>query len=370
MNTKEKKLLYEQIMLGVAKILKKKINEISENLNNDLNNHQVVNFLMNVFAQSPKTIEKTKRDNLKSINIKINEDEHIDAAKDYILSHKSVLGEVNFDKLITTIETLEQNVNKNITELMLIIINNCIAEIQEHYHMGLWQFALIKNIDEVEYIDFVVPKELAEPLIDDLKKLGLIGRELKDNIIQFKQDFKNEFSQEALDSLNGWTYVRFVTISQKDCRDIIRKLYPYVYHITDLSNVDNIMNNGIHVSNLSHPNVPDRVFLIVPSRDDISDIIGEYPSFDINNYINDLAAKILSYRIKDGLEVSNKWEYGIIEIDIDKLPSDMKFYWDLHSFPYAFFVNQNIPSESINGYEIGELSHFDVVRAKMEANNQ
>ena len=89
--------------------------------------------------------------------------------------------------------------------------------------------------------------------------------------------------------------------------------------------------------------------------------------FDARLYYN---RKVIQERLRD-LRLENRGKDFISTvIDIDKLPSDMKFYWDLHSFPYAFFVNQNIPSESINGYEIGELSHFDVVRAKMETNNQ
>ena len=67
-----------------------------------------------------------------------------------------------------------------------------------------------------------------------------------------------------------------------------------------------------------------------------------------------------TYRVKD-VTISNnqEWRFAIIRIDVDKIPNDVKFFWDIHSFPFAFFTEEEIPSDAIVDYDKNTLIQYD-----------
>ena len=110
------------------------------------------------------------------------------------------------------------------------------------------------------------------------------------------------------------------------------------------------------MNNISHPEVQPRIFLIVPNRNDL-DKDPYDRNFNINYYMNvALPERLRTYRVKDGTISNNQeWRFAIIRIDVDKIPNDVKFFWDIHSFPFAFFTEDEIPSDAIVDYEIKTL---------------
>lgn len=238
----------------------------------------------------------------------------------------------------------------------------CSGEIGKLYHFREWQMITGVTIDEVPFIDFLVPEEVSTVLISDLRSLGLVERNKRETLVSFINREFYELTADAesiAEQFDGWVYLRFVPMSQKDVRSIIRKNSQYIYHITDVSNIELIKKNGIRLDNRSHPEVQPRIFLLVPNRNDIinrDDVQQKYNRelFDFNDCLyRALPLRLHQYRLADGSITEQnpyRWQFAIIRIDIDKIPADVEFYWDIHSFPFAFFTRDTIPADAIVDY--------------------
>ena len=53
-----------------------------------------------------------------------------------------------------------------------------------------------------------------------------------------------------------------------------------------------------------------------------------------------ITPKTLNYKTYQNL-------IAYIKNNIDKIPTDVEFYWDVHSFPFAFFTRDSIPASAI-----------------------
>ena len=181
----------------------------------------------------------------------------------------------------------------------------------------------------------------------------MVGRILNNVIDEYKDVmFNSEFpeAESILNKFNGWSFIRFVPINQKNCRNTVRNNSQYLYHITEISSIENIINNGLILNNLSHPENKPRIFMITCNR---SDLKQKYNiSFNYDNYIDGLARRICQYRT--GTFKTN-WKYAIIKIDIDRIPNNIPLYWDIYSFPFAVFTENDIPSDAIIDYKIMSL---------------
>lgn len=85
-----------------------------------------------------------------------------------------------------------------------------------------------------------------------------------------------------------------------------------------------------------------------------------YNRFDIKS--DDRYHNIIKYerallrRIIKNISIRNHQTYTDIKIckvkiNINKLPDDMKIYRDIHSYPYAVYVDENIPTYAIESIE-------------------
>lgn len=357
----QKRALYESIMKDIAKVIKRRIVEHfseTENYEEFLNDRNFIDFISRLSKISKSEIIRAEKDILQA-EIKLNEDA-VDDTIDYILSGKSSIGSnIQFKAVEQTIDELIMHHNENYREVMMCFYSDYYKILQELYHFREWQFSVGVTYDDVAYMDFLIPETILNELMADMKSHGMVGRHLPEIIKEFKNElFHAEFPDaiDISDKFEGWTYVRFTPINQKDCRITIRSNSKYIYHITDASNVDIILKSGLKLNNISHPEVQPRIFLIVPNRNDL-DKEPYDRNFNINYYMNvALPERLRTYRVKDGTISNNQeWRFAIIRIDVDKIPNDVKFFWDIHSFPFAFFTEDEIPSDAIVDYEIKTL---------------
>lgn len=360
MTQQEKRTIYENFMKKVAKTVKRLIEEadIYNTVNeSDDNFIQFIKRLEKVTSQDIKTAERNISNSIR--NIKLNED-LTDDARDYILSGKSSLGtDIKFECVLDTFDDLFENPKKNFREIMMGWYAYCSGEIGTLYNFQDWQMINGITEDDVPFIDFLVPESITDALISDMRLLGLIERNKHETLRSFIQREYHELTGEIesiASKFNGWVYLRFVPMTQNNIRNIIRKNSQYIYHITDISNIDSIKELGIHLDNRSHPEVQPRIFLLVPNRNDIINRDSVRQKYDRNLFdFNDclyraLPLRIHQYRLADGSTTEQNpynWKFAVIKIDIDKIPSNVEFYWDVHSFPFAFFTKDSIPESAI-----------------------
>lgn len=347
----------EDVSEKVIKHLNEVCTEISEADNNFI---QFIKNLVQVSSKEIKLAEIEIHRAISEMKYKLHEDV-TDDARDYILSGKSKLGpNVKFKEVLDTIDNMYYHPDENYRELMMWFYSDYCAQLEKHYRFREWQFSTgINIVDNIPYIDFLVPEDVADILIDDLKNRGLVGRKLYDVMKEyttkmFPQEFPN--AKSIIDKFQGWIFVRFINMSQENVREIIRRNSRYVYHITDAQNIDDIKKTGLTLNNLSHPEVQPRIFLMTDNRDDAPQRYKK--EFDINRYFVALIKRIHQYRLADGStdeENPYKWKFALLTIDIDKIPKNVEFYWDIHSFPFAFFTEDFIPSSAIVNYEIRNI---------------
>ena len=353
-------------MLDVAKVVKRRISEYAEtqhvneyaSIDDDyeayINDDNIVAFIKQLLKVPARELKNVKRDIISAVS-SLNEDATSDA-RDFILSGQSALGpDVQFSAVEQTIDELIEHHNENYREVMMLFYSDYYKILQENYHFRDWQFTVGVTYDDVPYMDFLIPEKVLDVLIADMKRHGMQSRHLPEIIDEFKDKmFKREFPDgiDISDKFEGWTYVRFTPIKQRDCRKVIRNNSRYIYHITDVTNVNAILKDGLKMNNLSHPEVQPRIFLIVPNRQDLP-VDPRDDNFDFNYYITRaLPGRLYSYRIKDGTAKDNgRWDFAVVRIDVDKIPADVEFYWDIHSFPFAFFTEDAIPASAIVDYE-------------------
>lgn len=346
-------------MREVAQIVKRRLFE-SDNMSYD---DSFIRFIHNLQKVSPEEIRATEQDILKAVSrLRLNENA-TDDARDYILSGKYD-SEVKFERVLDTLDDLFENPGKNFREIMMNWYAYCSGEIGELYRFREWQMMTGVTVDDVPFIDFLIPETVVDSLVTVLRSLGLVQRNEQQSIVDYvctKYRELTEETQSLQDKFNGWIYLRFAPMSQKNVRDTIRQNSKYIYHITDASNIDSIKKNGFILDNRSHPEVQPRLFLVVPDRSDIvnrEDVRQRYSRdlFDFNTYLHRaLPLRIHQYRVEDGSVTEMnpyKWKFAVVEIDIDKVPEDIEFYWDIHSFPFAFFTRDSIPASAVSDYKI------------------
>lgn len=345
-------------MEDVSEKVIKHLNEVCTEISDADDN--LIQFFKILDKVTIEEVEEAKQDMLRAVkrmkNNRLHEDV-TDDARDYILSGKSKFGsDIKFERVTDTLEKLEKHYNDNYRELLMYFNSIRFAQLKELYHFHNWQFSLGVTDDDIPYIDFVIPENLKELLCDDLKQYGLVGRNkpelIKDYVDYFPILYQNSIN--ISDKFDGWTYVRFCPVAQKDVRKIIRNNSQYVYHITDAASIDSIEKNGIQLRNMSHPEVKPRIFLFVDNRNDVEN----NDFWSIDDYFVGLVKRIHQYRLKDGITKEKnpyKWKFVLLTIDIDKIPTDVEFYWDLYSFPYAFFTEDSIPIDAVVDYEIMQI---------------
>ncbi len=358
MTDKDKRMLYESIMKKAAKTVKSLIEEASMHFNES--NDGFIQFIKRLEQVTPQEIKIAERDIRNAIHqMRLNEDATDDAI-DYILSGSSKLGsDVKFERVLDTFDDLFNNPRKNFREIMMGWYAYCSGNIGDLYNFQNWQMLNGITEDDVPFIDFLVPESVSDILISDMRSLGLVERNKHETLRSFIQKEYYDLTSDAeslADKFNGWVYLRFVPMSQKNVRNIIRSNSQYIYHITDISNIESIKKNGIRLDNRSHPEVQPRIFLLVPNRNDLTrreDVRQKYDRrlFDFNECLyRALPLRIHQYRLSDGsttIQNPYNWKFGVIQIDIDKIPTDVEFFWDVHSFPFAFFTRDSIPASAI-----------------------
>lgn len=355
MTKEEKKKLVEAIMKDASEVVKRRLNEAYKNKKDNF-----IQFVLNLEEITSEEIKAVEKDICNTVRfMKLNEDV-TDDALDYILSGKSKFGsDVKYKEVLETFDDLFENPNKNFREIMMGWYAYCSGEIGKLYHFREWQMITGVTTDSVPFIDFLVPESVSENLISDLRSLGLVERNKHETLNAYIQREYRELVPKAeslAGKFDGWVYLRFAPISQKNVREIIRNNSQYIYHITDVTNIESIKKTGILLDNRSHPEVQPRVFLLVPNRNDIinrPNVTQKYEGslFNFNMCLyRALPLRLYQYRLNDGTireKDPYKWQYSVIKIDIDKIPENVEFYWDIHSFPFAFFTKDAIPASAI-----------------------
>ena len=132
-----------------------------------------------------------------------------------------------------------------------------------------------------------------------------------------------------------------ITFEQKFAKDItnIVKTYKYLYHATPSINVNKILKNGLipkHKNNVF--SYPDRIYLMGTKTDELSN--------------HQLCIMKMIQDFRDKTEHLDDNEYTILQIDIKKLPENIKFYSD-PSIPdgNGVYTFDNIPNYAINIYK-------------------
>lgn len=213
------------------------------------------------------------------------------------------------------------------------------------YSFDDWQFSE-GEIDGIYYMDIVIPKDKdgLNSFLSLLKKYGFHYK-LASNVLT---DFKtyvlhNNISPEQKEVIDNWTYIRIFEREDANMRTEIRKNNRYLYHYTLEKYKDSILTNGLGAYNISHPEYPKRVFLIIKNRPDINTKYPGEPKFRINTYINALLDRLIEHHHR----TVSKQDFIEVVIDIDRLPLDIQLSFDYNSYPYAVYTKSAIPAEAI-----------------------
>ena len=139
------------------------------------------------------------------------------------------------------------------------------------------------------------------------------------------------FSTVEQTSYKGWVCVYFGKKFQSKQDEEIRKNYKRLYHITPIYYANKILHIGISPKSKNTTfKYPGRCYLIYDSH-----TMPEFVDF----------AQML-YNSDDNEQ--NTGKYKIFIIDTEKIPQNVKLYYDA-TFPYGVFTGDNIPPTAIIG---------------------
>lgn len=295
---------------------------------------QTINqFLNNINDLDYKELQNIFKNNL---NYNINESKYTDNIKNNILSGNSKLGNITYEKITKEI------LDNQYTLLDDFMLNFCdvdkFTNILESYHINEYYQMYIRRFKkyDIDIIDFILPndKKFLNNFINDIINCGFYynSRELLTKNDK-EYDYYNNDIKKILTQL---IHIRFLPITQKNIRNIIKNNTNKIYHYTYKENIESIKKEGLKINNISHPTYPKRLFFITN--------INNF-NVDFNNFKN----SILN-RLKDNYKklYNKNPEIIEIEIDINDLPNYIKFYIDINSFPYAIYTDKNIKSKYLN----------------------
>lgn len=315
-------------------------NKIKQILNNKAKENKILNisnskkyFLKILNTLNKNQIEYTIKQNLLNIII---ENINTDNVKNNLLSGKTSLGQLTYEKLANNIISLSYD--DSLPNLMNNIIKNADIEgftvIIERYRINDWQFCIRKLNDyNDEFIDIILPnnKKLINNFINDMKIYGFypnIQTNFIDDYLKNNSLYKNKF-----------IFIRFLPFTQENIRELLYN-QKFIYHITYEQNIQNIKKYGLIPFNKTHPTYPKRIFLLMEPINK--------PIF-YNIIIYRLLSKLLSYKLIQNNIPPN--EFKKVIIDINKVPKNIEFFIDINSYPYAIYTNDIIPPSSIISIE-------------------
>lgn len=337
MTKEEKQELYESIIKKVSKDVKQMIKGMTieeQFVPDDKLLHRFINI-------NPKKLHETYNKNIAMFNKHINEanGEELEPLIDDIASGQSPFGRHSLiNRLNTTkVESVKDSILFNVNEY---------SDFHYLYNFDDWQFIVAKN-DEIYYMDMLIPENKLglKTFLNKLDNLGYHYKIEKNAIDAYFSE--HNVSQETRNAFKSWIYIRIFEKTDSNQRNSIRNISRYLCHYTLRSNKEQIRKNGIVARNLSHPNYPKRIFMIVDNRDDIdSEIRNGRNIFDFEIQKDALLNRLVDYRQKEGHQAS-KNDFIEVVIDIDKLPDDIELHFDQNCYPFAVYTKSDIPADAI-----------------------
>lgn len=243
----------------------------------------------------------------------------------------------------------------NIQKLKKITIKNIIDEVIQEFYPTIQK--INENINEgliktygFDFTKRYVLKTFYMEINDVFEYQKILnGISVRCPIIQLNQNISKERIGEIKNSMNSCGYVfsdgikknnvQYLNFEPKFSTDIsedIKCNYQYLYHATPSIYVDKIMKIGLTPKTKnSLGNYPDRIYMTIGndlSQEDLM-LFGALQNLRANNNIYD----------------NN--EYSIIQIDVKKLPNNIKMYIDPRA-NNAVFTYDNIKPECLSIYGI------------------
>ena len=355
LNDNQKRALYESIMKDVAKVVKKHLNKLSESEEKS-NNSFVKSFILSLSKMNESNLIKLKRTFRHSLN------ESVQTATEMIINGQSSIASI----------PIYSNDNAEITRSVKVEtiydVSSAYSKVAEIFNeTEQWPFINCVSFDDVEFLDIIIPKSIEEDFVQEMRNQELYPKDMTyeiqkfiDVITKISNDTNvidiiksDEFKKEVL----SWVYIRFMPIEQPNIRQDL--LSNELYHYTLEEYVDDIKKNGIIPANIAHPTYPPRVFLVTPERDRTTiqrmrmimmrSGINNIP-FNLETYTTGLVRSVASHIVKSKGGYKNL-KFKKITIDLNKIPSNIEFHWDMNSIPFGVYTESVIPASAITNIE-------------------
>ncbi len=351
------KQIIEELRPKIEKIVYEQLS--SDNTKQDKNAESVGRLINRLMSMSKSERMKAYRHIINPLN----EGNVVDIKND-IINGKSVFGKINAqlydnipDEDITDREQIGIGIFYQDCDLFCLTTN----KIFELYRIDNWQCDIIE-IDNQLVMNVIIPNNhlYLNDFLNELKEKNfyfiidktLLSNFYKNNKIYLTDEYKDIYD----DIVKNWYVIKIISKEQVDVRDIITKDNQYLYHYSFPENKESILKNGILCDNKAHPEFKKRVFVTIKSRFDLITpeqyVKLEYRALKSYTYYrNALLRSIQNRAIKNN---SNKAYDTFIEfkIDLNKLPQNMTIHRDIKSYPYALYINENIPANAIVGTSI------------------
>ena len=175
LNDNQKRALYESIMKDVAKVVKKHLNKLSESKEKS-NNSFVESFILSLSKMNKSDLIKLKRTFRRNLN------ESVDTAAQMILNDQSSFATLDWNILDTASNPTPYN-EISYGFKTQAIESSSIQPDATKYDSKLfihhdWPFAINSYIDDVEYLDIIVPNEIKNAFIKDMSQHKLYHKEM------------------------------------------------------------------------------------------------------------------------------------------------------------------------------------------------
>ena len=183
------------------------------------------------------------------------------------------------------------------------------------YHLKDWQFRIESGENNIEVALIIADIGNNEERV--VKAMEYLG---------YFVSTSQKISQNGQD----WLYIKFEPKFQDDVSFEIKQKYKELYHLTPQSNLENIAKYGLVPSSKNALyNYPDRIFLIT---DDI-------PTSEIKSL------RMTLMLTNKNIDLKND-KYVLLVINLQKLPKNIKFYYDTN-YQYGVFTDSIIPPQYI-----------------------
>lgn len=204
-------------------------------------------------------------------------------------------------ELITESIQLNQTVNINVVK----------ERLKNKYLLNEFQFFIINGSHNIKFAILVADINYNYQMVkSDMESFGYF------------------FSHKQEKYINGmkWLILQFEPAHQETRNDILRNMN-YIYHLSPLSNLNSILNNGlVPCCKNKKFSYPDRIFFIM------------------ENVTNENIIK-LARKLANASQTTNRY-YCLLKISVKKIPESVNFYLD-PMYDYGLFTEQHIPKEAI-----------------------